>query len=269
MAITTVDDIASALAVSQKISHWKVFATAKAAGCVQSAWLAAGYPNVAGSAPPAYTAGSGYACDKSTTGALPLSNGAVQNWIMRSYLSSTQTGTIIIFDRLWSCGGMGFGASTYTITTPGSLPARITDNGAGCELWCEIFVAGVGTVTGNLVATYVNPAGTTSRTATIVGPQSGPVQGQLQQFPLQAGDGGIKQLTSVQNTATWTSATYGVSILKRVMEIPFTVANAGVLMDWAGCGLAPVAADACLMFAYQASGAVAPIIFGTLSIGDK
>ncbi|MCJ7797174.1 MAG: hypothetical protein MUQ56_10480, partial [Thermoleophilia bacterium] len=157
MTISTVDDIAAGLAVSQKCRILKNITACKAVGSHESSWLAVGYPG-AGSAPPVYTAGSGYTCDRTTAGAIPYTNAAVKNYLAKLFASSVIAGTLRIYDRLWSCGGMGFAAGTYAVTTPGSLPARITDGGVDCELWVEQFIA-AGAASGTLTANYVEPGG--------------------------------------------------------------------------------------------------------------
>ena len=266
MSITTVDDIATALSSAQRIPFMKSCAAPKAAGAFQSSWLAAGMPG-AGAASPVYTAGSGYACDKSTTGAWPYTNGAVQNWLARVSAMCSQPGVIIIADRLWSCSGMGFAASTYTVTTPGSLPARITDSGVGCELWVEQFAA-AGAASGTLTANYANAAAGAAKAGVIGAVVSAPVIGQMQQVPLAAGDTGIRSLTSVVNNATWTSGTFGMTILKRVVEIPIGLAGSGTVLDWAAC-LSALPADACLFAFMLAQNATAPNLLGTASVIDK
>ena len=266
MSIATVDDIAAGLAApAQRIPYMKTLTAPKAAGAFQSSWLAAGMPG-AGAASPAYTAGSGYTCDRTTTGAWPYTNGAVQNWLARINAACSQPGVIVVADRLWSCSGMGFAASTYAVTTPGSLPARITDNGVNCELWVEQFAA-AGAASGTLVANYLNTAGS-AKSGTIAAVVSAPVIGQMQQVPLQAGDTGIEQLTSVVNNATWTSGSWGMTILKRLIEIPIGVAGAGNILDWAQC-LAQIPANACLFAFFLAQNATAPNLFGTASVIDK
>lgn len=264
MAISTVDDIASALALAQRRPFYKVFTAAKAAGSFQSGWLANGLPT-AGSASPAYTAGSGYTCDKSTKGALLYTNGAVQNWLMKMSGMGSMRGTIIIADRLWSCSGMGFAAGTYTVTTPGSLPARITDSGADAELWVENFVA-AGAATGTLTANYLD-SGSASRSGVISTVVSAPVAGQMQPVPM-ANNLGISQLTSVVTSATWTSGSFGMTILRRLAEIPCNVQGSGQTFDWAQV-LAPLPDNACLMFFWLAETTTAPVISGSLWIGDK
>lgn len=266
MSIATIDDIASGLAVAQRQPFQKTLTAPKAAGAFQSAWLNAGLPG-AGAASPAYTVGSGYTCDRTTTGALSLTNGAVANYLARLSASITQPGTLIIADRLWSCSGMGFANATYTVTTPGSLPARITDGGVGCELWVEQFAA-AGAASGTLTANYLNTAGA-AKSGVIGAVVSAPVIGQMQPVPLQAGDTGISQLTSVTNSATWTSGSWGMTILKRIAAIEFIQAGVGNVQDWSLLGLPRVPTDACLMFFFHAVNTTAPTLIGSCDIIDK
>ena len=267
MSIATLDDIASGLAVAQEIDFLKIFTAPKAAGAFQSGWLASGRPG-AGSAPPAYTAGSGYACDKSTNGAAPLTNAVTQLYAGRLSANATLIGTLILFDRLWSCGGMGFAAGTYAVTTPGSLPARITDNGVNVEAWVEQFVA-AGAASGTLTLNYLNANTGAAKSGVISAVVSAPVAGQLQPIPLAVGDTGVRQVTSAVTSATWTSGSFGITLMKRVAEIPVMVVGGGAYLDWAALALARIPNDACLMFAWLASGTTAPTVLGELDIIDK
>lgn len=266
MPITSVDDIASGLNSAQVRNFLKLFNAARSSGAFVSGWLASGFPG-AGVASPVYTAESGYACSSATAGALNYTNASLQNFLAKASAVSSQTGTLIIADRLWSCSGMGFAASTYTVTTPGSLPARITDNGVGVEAWVENFVA-AGAATGTLTLNYLNTLGQAKQgvISTVV---SAPATAQLQPIPLQAGDLGISQVVSAVNSATWTSGSFGITLTKRIAEIPLAVAGAGNILDWAQCALAKIPNDACIMFIYQAYNTSAATINGSLSVIDK
>lgn len=265
MAITTVDDIASMIAAGIPYSFLKNITAPKAAGAWQSAWLATGFPG-AGSAPPVYTAGSGYTADRTTAGGLRQANGSTQNWLARLNASTTLGTTLIIYDRLWSCSGMGFAAATYTVTTPGSLPARITDGGVGVEAWVEQFVA-AGAASGTLTLNYLNTAAA-SKSGVISAVVSAPVVGQMQPIPRAVGDLGISQVTSAVNSATWTSGSFGITLLKRIAEVPLPLAGVSQIYDW-GAILAKIPADACVGFAIQASSTTAPVLSGSLLVGDK
>lgn len=266
MAITSVDDIAAGLAISQHIRILKNVTACKAVGSFESSWLSVGYPG-AGSAPPAYTAGSGYTADKSTAGAIPYTNGAVKNYLAKLFAASVIAGTLRIYDRLWSCGGMGFAAGTYTVTTPGSLPARITDGGVNCELWVEQFVV-AGAASGTLTANYVEPGGG-ARAGILPAVVSAPLVGQMQPVPRQVGSVGIQQLTGVVTSATWTSGSFGMTIAKHVASIEVPLAGIGKTLDWAALGLPDMTDDMCLFFIWQGGATTATQVQATLDVIDK
>jgi len=266
MSITTIDDIAAGLAVGQLRWVLKNITVPKSIGAYQSSWLAVGFPG-AGAISPAYTAGSGYACDDTTVGAIPYTNATVKNYLAKWFASSTIAGTLLLVDRLWSCSGMGFANSTYTVTTPGNLPARITDNGLGCQLWVEQFVA-AGAASGTLTANYVAP-GSGSEAGIIPAVVSAPVIGQMQPFPLATGATGVRQLTSVVNSATWTSGTWGMTIVKPIAAISIPLAGIGNTLDWATLGLPDIPDDACLQFIWQGGAATALQVMSRMEIIDR
>ena len=265
MPLTTVNDIVAGLAAQQRRPFLKVLTAVKAAGAFQGGWIAAGYPGT-GSAAPAYTAGSGYTCDSTKAGAIPYTNGATANYLARATASGNVRGTLILVDRLWSCSGMGFAAATYTVTTPGSLPARITDNGLGCEIWAEQFVA-AGSASGTLTVNYTNTASGAAGAGVIAAVVSAPLIGQMQPVPLAVGDTGVRSIVSAVNSATWTSGTFGITIVKRIVEIPLSIIGVANSFDWASC-LAAIPADACLQWIWQGETTTAPTVTGTLSIID-
>jgi len=268
MAITTVDDIVSAMASAQDIDFIKNFTAPKAAGAFQSGWAAPGFPG-AGSTPPLNTAGSGYTCDRTTVGAMPYTNGAVQNWLARFAASCTQPGTILVYDRLWTCNfAAPTSAGTVSVTTPGSLPARITDNGVDVEAWLDCYAVG-GASAGTLAITYLDVPAGSSHTGPTWTPVSAPVVGQSQPFPLQAGDFGVRQITSIANSATMTSGTYGLTLRKPLSRIPVLGVGLGGVYDWAGLGLPKIPANACLELLFLAQNTTAPTLIGTMDIIDK
>jgi hypothetical protein len=267
MAITGVDDIAVGLASSQSMDFLKVLTAAKAAGAFQSGWMASGNPG-AGVASPAYTAGSGYTCSAATAGAVRYVNGAIQNYLARFAASCSQPGTILVYDRLWSCSGMGFAAGTYTVTTPGSLPARITDNGVDVEAWVENFVA-AGAASGTLTLNYLNANTGAAKSGVISAVVSAPVAGQLQPIPVAAGDTGVRSIVSAVTSATWTSGSFGITLMKPLARIIVPGIGVGQTLDWAGTGLAKIPPDACIMVLYLAQNTTAATIVGTFDVIDR
>ncbi len=264
--IYTQDDIVAGLAAAGGPRFFqKNITAAKAAGSFQSGWLATGTPGPGGAAP-AYTVGSGYACSSATPGALIYANGIVQNWLALAGACSALRGTIFIYDRLWSCSGMGFAASTYAVTTPGALPARITDGGVGCEIWVEQFVA-AGAASGTLTVNYLDQGGSAGA-GVIAAVVSAPLIGQVQRVPLAVGDSGVSGIVSAVNSATWTSGTFGITILKPVAAIPVSIIGTMNLVDWSQC-LARLPADACLQIVWMAEAVTAALVSGFYGVIDK
>ena len=265
----TVNDIITKLASAQRHDWMKNIPAAKAAGSFVSGWLATGTPS-AGSNPPAYTAGSGYTCDDTTTGAFNnyTNQASGQNRFLFAEASAALQGTIYVVDRLWACQGMGFAAATYTVTTPGSLPARITDNGIGVEAWCEVYNVATGSASGTLKLNYVAPGGG-NESGVLPAVVSGALVSQMQKIPLQAGSTGVKQVTSVVTSASWTSGTsWGITLTKPILTIPIPFIGVSNVLDWALTRLAKVPDDACLQIIWQAQTTTAVAVRGSMSIGD-
>ena len=268
MSISTVDDIASALANNKKSSRFaKTFAAPKAAGSFISGWAASGFPG-AGGAAPAYNAGSGYACTAATPGAQAYPTSSVQAWLARLSVGCSQPGVLILLDRLWACGGMGFAANMYTVTTPGSLPGRITDGGVGVEAWIDTLAVN-GAASGTLVLNYLDTLGN-PKAGTVPAVVSAPAANQIQPIPLAADSLGISQVVSAVINQTWTSGTFGILLAKRLLEIPIPAAAMGVNLDWASLGIPQIDnANACLMWAFLAGNASGPTVLGTMDMIDK
>ena len=270
MSITNVNDIASGLGVAQHKNIFKNISAPKAAGAFQSGWLATGNPG-AGAISGSYGSGTGYISSSATTGAFSYANAAIQNYMAEATFNSSQPGTLIIADRLWSCHGIGFAAGTYNIITPGSLPARAATSGSvttGTELWAENFIAS-GASTGSLTVWYTNDYGQPNRVGTLPVFQTAAVIGQMQPIALQAGDSGISQASAINLASTITSGCMGLTILKRITDIECPISGVAKTMDWAALGLPTIPNDACLMAIWAASSATAPVVLGSYNIIDK
>jgi hypothetical protein len=265
VAINTVEDIANGLVNRQDppFTFIKAMGGPKATGSFASSWLAGGRP-AAGATPPAYTAGSGYTYSSATPGAIPFTNAAVNNWLAKLTLNCNLPLTLMLVDRLWSCSGMGFAAATYTVTTPGSLPARITDGGVGVEAWVENYVA-AGAATGTLTLNYLNTLGA-AKSGVISTVVSAPSAQQIQPIPLAVGDLGVSQVTSVVTSATWTSGSFGVTLLKRLATASLELLNGRATMDWATLGLSKIPNDACLSLVIMANSTSAPTVAGSIDL---
>ncbi len=267
MSIATVDDIAAALSVGQRRSFGKLGLAVAAAGNISTQFFSNGSYGAA-SQPPLNTAGSGYTCSSATLGALPLTNGVTQLYLAQLAICNFAHGMTYLYDRLWAAS---FAAptvgGTVAITTPGALPARITDGGVGVEAWLENYTTG-GASSGTLVLNYLDETGA-AKSGPAFTPASAPNASRAQLIPLAAGSKGISQVVSLTNSATMTSGTYVIALKKRIAEYQVLVAAAGVPMAWAELGLPKVPNDACIEFMTFSQATNLPNILGTLTLIDK
>ena len=90
----------------------------------------------------------------------------------------------------------------------------------------------------------------------------------LQRVPLAAGSAGVSSIVDVTNSATWTSGSFGLSILKPLMTCPVPNWSYSNIMDYAQLALQQVQDDSCLMLAWQAISASIPTINGDIVIID-
>lgn len=240
MAITTRDGLIAALAGAQRLPFRKASASAEGAGTWHSLWAVAGTPG-AGAA-----AGSvnGAIPSKATTGALPFTNPLATGYAGRLSAQGATVGTLIVYDRLWHNSALVGNVTTLQSFTAPSLTRETT--GLGVELWGEVYGA-MGATGSVFTAIYTNDAGTGSRSATYTQPANALSVGQMVPFSLQAGDFGVRSVQSLQlGTSTGTAGNFGLTLLKRIAEIPITAAGVGGVLDAIGLALPIIPADACL-----------------------
>jgi hypothetical protein len=91
----------------------------------------------------------------------------------------------------------------------------------------------------------------------------------MQQIPLQVGSVGVSQLTSIVNSQTWTSGSWGITLLKPIAAIPLLASGTGYTLDWASVGLPQIPANACLMWIFQTTAATANTVISQTQIIDK
>lgn len=227
---------------------------AKAAGTYQSMWSAPGNPGV-GATPPTTPGG---VPTRATLGAIDVRNPQAgdEARLARLAASGTQTGTLILCDRLYHVSGLSGTVATAqnvdpTPTNPvnrgagiGSEPGNIGDD---VEIWLEVYTP-FGASGSSVSATYTNSAGTTGRTTFAVPPPATPVAGQMFPLPLATGDRGVRSVQSVTlSPSTGTAGNYGVTLVRRLADLP--ISAVGGSLDFAELGLPKIPSDACLFFA--------------------
>ena len=261
MPITSLDQL---LAASNQLkSFGKVSMTAKAAGTFQSLWTAAGLP--AAGANPASLAM--VIPTRATAGALPFVNPATGLSYISKISSSQQTiGTLILYDRIAHSSGLNGTLTTAQAVNGAALTRHTT--GEDVELFLEVYTA-TGATASNVTISYTNSAGVAGRTTPAVAMQVTPVVGQMLPIPLQAGDTGIRSVQSVALSAsTATAGNFGITLVKRIAEIPITVAGTGVVLDPFALGFPQIANDACLSFMVVTSTTSTGFITGTINIAQ-
>jgi hypothetical protein len=227
-----------------------------AAGSWHTFWTATAIPAAGTAAATSSTAGQLF--DKFTAGAGIYTDpaGGQFQYIISGQVTSTISGLVMLYDRLWGCGNATPVNGTYT------NPAQATDvyrpvTGEGVELWAEITTV-FSAVAHTLTATYVNEGGTGSRTATCTIPASAPV-GRMFPFTLQAGDKGVRRVTALAGSSAPTGA-FNILAIRPLLRIG-AVANLPVQLTPLVSGMKPIEANACLALAfYNPAGTTAPAL---------
>lgn len=154
------------------------------------------------------------------TGSHVLPNPATGGWYLTRFgTNANVVGTYGLIDVLWQNTGLAVAAGAQAIVTP-TWPARDREgstNGEGVRIAIQV----LGTL-GNAAAiatstiTYVNSNGDTARTGTLSGavgfqmPATALI-GTWIPFTLQAGDTGVRSISSFNSGTTYTSGTYALA----------------------------------------------------------
>jgi len=273
MAITTRDELIAALAAAERQGIYKASLAAEGAGTSASLWKVAGRP-AAGANPPLFSSGSGYIPTRATTGAIGQTNGGADPLcLLRAAMAGTTVGTLIVYDRLWACSGFGTVITTeQTIATPGTLTAgRAPNGGADVEPWLEVYTA-PGATGATWTVKGTDSAGNTARTWTYAHPANAESVGQM--MPLLPGGAspastrGCDAPTSFQASATsGTAGDIGVTLIRRLVEIPLMLANVGVVLDAIATALVEVPDDACLAMMVQCTTTNTGVLQGRVDFG--
>lgn len=267
MALNTVDDIFDGLVNAKQVLRLNKYLQAAfaTAGSWTSSWGAVGTPGP-GANPPIYTAGSGYVVNAPIDGGPLINNPTVSNRLAGANASCNSALRVVVADRLWACSGIPFGAGTHAIATPGALPAR-AGNGEGVEIWLETY-GSIGTSTGTFTVSYLNTLGEL-KTSKSVAAQSSAALGQMSPIPLAQGDSGVSQIVSVTKTNTWTSGSFGLTLLKRIIEIPVPGIPNANMTDWTRTGLPAVPPETAIMLLCQNQNTSRPWVDVSLMLIDK
>jgi hypothetical protein len=261
MAVTNMDTLVAALVAQERKGFSKGSFTPAASGSWHSLWTIAGQPG-AGAAQGSV---NGAIPDDATTGAHPFVNasGAGNNYLGYVACTGLAVGTLVIYDRLWHDSGLNTNTTITNITQPALT--RSTD-GKGVELWAEWYVASGAATATNATISYTDQDGNTGNTGTIVMPARTKAIADMFPMTMAAGDYGVRAVASCQLSTTQTSGTWGLTLMKRLGEIPIRPSDQGAsVLNAIDLGLPEIPDDACLAFMFQGAN-TANTLAGTLSI---
>lgn len=262
------DESALLAAPKQPFLFQKASLTAEGAGTFHSLWLAAGNP-IAGVAPPTAAAGSGRIPTRTTAGAFPINNPAGDNELGAMALEAVgpTTGTLILYDRLWACSGLVGNVTTLqSITTPETV-TRPDGLGVDVEIFGEVYTA-MGATGSVFTVTYLDDLGV-SRTATYTMPANALSVGQMVPFIAAGAWKGCRRVDSLQlSISTGTAGNFGITLMRRIAEIPLSIANVQAFKDYLALGLPDVPNDACLALAVLCTTTNTGLIQGRLTLAE-
>lgn len=224
MAITNMNQLLAGMQPTRYFA--KAATTALVAGRPVSLWNLAGSPG-AGVFDNTLNGVTLSSTSAQVNGSLNFVNpgGAATSYLARLQASATQSGVLLLVDRLWHNGGINItSTSAQNITSP-TWPARDgagLDQGFSVALGVEVSAA-VGAGTPTLTASYTNQAGTSGRTGTNIIPTvASSAAGTFYMLGLQSGDNGVRSVQSLTLSATWTSGTINLVAYRVIaaLELP-------------------------------------------------
>ena len=256
MSITTVDGwIASGkqyLAVSKS-------SLTTVAGNQYSLWLTTGQP-AAGAAPGAVAVPT-----SATQGASNFNNPTSPQltYVGRVDAMCQQTGMLILYDRL-----SHYGSLSPTLTTSQTINTSAINRGDTTGLNVEAFIetyTALGAASANATVTYTDDTNT-SRSGVVAIATSSPVSLMLK-VPMAGTAAGVRQIQSVQLSASVLSGTLGVTLCRRLATIP-VIANIPTTLDPFTLGLPQVNDNACLFWSFVANATSSGPLSASVMIGQ-
>jgi hypothetical protein len=259
MAVTTQDGLTASLTAGQRLPFCRGSFTPRAVGAFHSLWTVTGTPGV-GATP---ATGAGTIPTSATAGGHAFTDavGAANNYLGLVTASSLQLATLTIYDRLWSNSGIN---TTTTTTSFTSTPLTRSTDGVGVECWLECYTALGAATASTLTVSYTNSAGTAGQTGTISKPAVTPNAVEMfGPMNLAAGDQGVRAIASTTWSVTQTSGTCGLTLLRRIADIPLRPSDQGAsVLGPYDLGFPDVNDGACLSMMVLAGSASANTVLG-------
>lgn len=172
--------------------------------------------------------------DSADAGCISIGDPSSGAWYVRDInISGSVAGQFNLFDVLWVNNGIVVTTTTAQSITQPTLPAR-DNNGStdGYGVYAGILVTTAttnGSVISNTTLSYTSAQGTPSRTATISSFPATAVAGTFVPFELQAGDRGIKTITSITLGTSYGGGAISLLLFNSLASTSVTAANVGSL----------------------------------------
>lgn len=265
MTISTRDGLVAALAAGPDVPFSKASITAVAGFFYSLFRAAAGMPAASTLATPTTT---GRALDRTSSGALNLPGPSGVTYLAGVTAAGTVAGSLCLHDRLVEYGGLSGTVTTAQSLSAVTLPTR-AGSGVGVELWLEIYSALGATPSPTVTASYMNSAGVSGRTATLIGgiPASIPAN-RAMRFALQDGDVGVRSVQSAwSTTSTGTAGNFGVTLRRPIEMVPLA-ANVTTKFGYAETALQQIPDSACLELSVLAATTSTGNVQGKINIAQ-
>jgi hypothetical protein len=267
MSITTLTQLNTALSGTHQEIPFYFSSAASTSGAFYNLNRLGGAGGPWGQGAAAFSS-TGYQSD-ATAGYPALTGAAGQSlYLARATLCLTVAGVVTIFDRVWAQGAFN---AQYTdvqpVTATAALPSnRAPGNGEQLEIWVE----SQGTTGGSgvpITVKYVNSAGVSDRTTVSVTVPASLAGGRMLRLPLQDGDTGVSEVSSVTiSSLSGSAGNIVITLLKRKCIIIPPALGVFNSLDFATLGMPIIEPDACLEFQFYATNTTSGNILGTLSL---
>lgn len=270
MAITTLDQLVTAVTGSQDVIYHKSNIASQLAGGWSSYWRGTGN-FTQGGVPAAFAI-----CNQNTAGTIPYVGGGDQTLYLYAlnFGTSVAGGCMYLVDRLAHMGGLSGTVTTaqsanvaVSGTTDG-LPGRIGHSGYGEVLWFAEWYTATGSTAVTLMGSGDLADGTTAAFQSVSLPASVAASRMYQLLPPTNTNYGFRKITNVALSATTgTAGSFGVTAYRIIAALPPSiVANYSVSFDWQTLGLPIIPSGACLNYVAILSGTSTGTFYSYLTL---
>jgi hypothetical protein len=210
--------------------------------------------------------------DNTTDGGVKQADpgGGREKWLTGIVGGSSQTGTILVYDRLAHDGT--FSGTVTTSQAVSFTPPSRYSSGVGNAIFVEVSSAIGSTATTATCAYNDQDNNAATSPAFSIGGTGLQEAQRLIWVPLATGDTGVRNVTDIDLAATTgTAGDLAVVLAHPLAWIPVSGAGLGQVRDFiTGLpSIIKVETDACLSFAFLANGTTAPEVWGSLHMVER